>query len=743
MVMVMPPLAGPPEISSPEIPNPEARGATPVFYPSPTETTEWRRRALEQQVATASFPAGSDAAALMYLWLTVAIAAVAVLGISALGADRVPTAVLDSQLDLVDQIARGVNGSSARANETFDRVVAGLRVQPPPDQPAQLLAPLLGDSATWSGGAVVATASRRILLTQGTEIPADLLPWPLPDHATTAVTVADGPALMYEMALDGTRTVVALHPLRMRNLRLNPDAQQGVFVVTRDGQRTLVQGVSALPLDRAAAALSGLAGRSRVSRTIAVKEWPGRRLVVSAAPVGATGVVVVSMIVAETYPGTSVAYAALLGGSLLATGGLAFLLMQAALSRQLRLVSQRVVAEACGVRPPDRRLPWTGEARRIAQAVGARAGETCPRRWSPSALLGLLLAACVSLAWPAAAAAAVAAEPHAVVPSQLASDEESRAEAASATLGNALGAGLTVVQQLAVLRGNSPPSLVDPLLDRSLRAERRLRALYMADRKGTVVASAGRMSLRTPHPLPGLTGVEIDRSVTRLPVVYAYQATGDGFAIVGEFDIGYLIGLLRDVDRHATVVDTDLRTVLASYGYRAFQPLRGATAREAAVAASGGGTVGRSRTPDGKPALVAAATVVAPDPVAHLEWIVVVERSVAALRLPELAGQRLTLVVAFAVVLVTALILLWQIFVFIRPLRRLAASADRMRSGHLDEPIAPQRHDDVGAIAVCLEICRQVRHSGSARFGGAGRLRGPEVDATAVLPPVPASDAGE
>jgi hypothetical protein len=54
-----------------------------------------------------------------------------------------------------------------------------------------------------------------------------------------------------------------------------------------------------------------------------------------------------------------------------------------------------------------------------------------------------------------------------------------------------------------------------------------------------------------------------------------------------------------------------------------------------------------------------------------------------------------------------------------------------MTKGSLDDPISPRRHDEIGAVAACLEICRQVATHGSARLAGAIRLRGDHHDFTA------------
>jgi HAMP domain-containing protein len=224
--------------------------------------------------------------------------------------------------------------------------------------------------------------------------------------------------------------------------------------------------------------------------------------------------------------------------------------------------------------------------------------------------------------------------------------------------------------------------------------------------------------------------------VDRLPVVYAFNQLGDGHAVVGEFDPDRLVGLVRRADGRVRIVDAELRTILDSKGFQVFQPLAGELAREVAVDALPGDTVGRSATTDGEPALIAATGVTAPSTVAHLEWAVVVEQDVAVMRLPESVERRWTLLLAGAVVGITLLTHVWQLYIFVRPLRRLAFFSDRMSDGNLDMPVPPQRHDDIGAIAVCMEICRQVRHTGSVRFGGALRLRGAESDHTTVLPRV-------
>ncbi|MEU0557641.1 HAMP domain-containing protein [Dactylosporangium sp. NPDC006015] len=713
--------------------------APPAADAPPAQLIAWRRRALEQQLPAAAFPAGSSAPSLVYLCVTMIVAAAAVLGFAVYDRSGVPKAVHDSQRELVATVARGMSVGSARAADDLDRVLADVR-KPPLPADADVLAKLIGNRETWTGAALLQTATRQSQAASGTPVPLDQLPTPLPADTTVAVSTTDGPALVRIAALDAQRSVAVLYPLLMRNLRLNPGAQHGVFIVTPDGRPALIQGVSAVGETHLPKLFEGLAGaRGSRSRAIKVTEWPDRQLVVSSAAIGDTGVVVASVVVAPVSRGTSVGYGLLLGLSLLGVSLLAFLLMRAFLPAPIQALLRQAKSDACGAVTPVRQPLRTRETFRIAQALAVFSGGGLRgARWRLSTVQGLAVAALVALAWPAAATATALQAPRPPVPDQLFFDEESRAEAVSGVFGNALDSGLQTVSRISLANARTEPGKFGPILKQGLADEYRFRGMYLVDRNGAVVSSAGRESLRTPQPLPGEAGIRIDRSVSRLPVIYAFRiAKDDGYGVVGEFDIDYLLGVMRRVDGRARVVDSQLRTILDSSGYRAMQPLEGDAARAVAIEAMAGGTVRGQRSAGGQPSLQVATALTSPPSVVHLEWVVVIERNPVSLQLPQVIMNRWTLLMAGAVTGIVALAFVWQYFIFVRPLRRLAVTADRIRTGEFDEPIPPQRHDDVGAIAMCLEICRQVRHTGSARFGGAIRLRGSEDDFTAVHPRFP------
>lgn len=695
----------------------------------------WRRRALDQQLPAAAFPAGTSAPSLVYLWTAMFLAVVAVLGFAVNAHRGVLPAVADSQRDVVTGLASSMRlelrGRAAEIRRVLER--RGTTTD------AELLKQVVGDGTKLTGAAVVETATRRPVATEGAALPIDLLPAVLPIGKTIAVTTADGPMLIYSADLDGNRSVLAAQPITMRNLRLNPDAGHGIHMLTADGVSSLMQGANAVGQAHLPTVFQGLAGSdSRQTREVIVTEWSDRRLLVSSAPVADTGLVVVSLLSAGVSSGTSGRHGALLGLSLLGVALLSFLIMRMSLARPVRKLLEQAKADACGAVTRHRTPLWIREPHRIGRALALTSGGNLPadRRWRPTVLQGLTVAVLIALLWPAAATAVALQVPAPMVPAQLVRDQENRAEAAGNALGRLLDDGLLTVTRIS--RSVNPKDLdtTSRTLERELAAENRLRAIYLVDRDGKVLADAGRDPLRVREPLPGEVGIHLDESVDRLPVVFAYNRMFGGYAVVGEFDPDRLLSLTRRVDGRARVVDAELRTILDSEGYQAFQPLQGELARNVTVEALPGATVSRSATGNGKPALIAASGLTAPTTVAHLEWAVVVEQDVAGLRLPEMVEQRWTLLIAGAMVGLVLLTHLWQLYIFVRPLRRLAFLADKLSGGTLDQPVPPQRHDDVGATAMCLEICRQVRHTGSARFGGALRLRGAGVDRTTVIPRV-------
>jgi hypothetical protein len=701
---------------------------------STDQLVAWRFRALSQQLPTAGFPAGSHAPALVYLWATMLVAVATLLGFTVFDRDDVAPAVRVSQQDVMLKIAHSLTLNLAAADEDFDRTADALRhgASPTPATISELTG-TDGDEAVWAGAAIVAPSTHKAVTAVADPLPLELVP--TLKQGDTPVMTADGPAVIRVSTIGADRMLVGLQPVRMRNLRLNPDAQQGVYVLTRDGKNYLAQGVDAVPAGYRDVLFKGAPRlRSSHSETVRVKEWDDRALVVSAAPAADTGFVVASVVVAGIDSGTSLWHGLALALAVAITAALGYALMRGSLVNPLQQLLRQAKLDASGALTKNRRKLGVREGYRVAQALAVSAESRIHgKRWRPTVMQGLFAAALVALIGPACGIAFALTASAAKMPTQLNRDQESRVEAISNTLGNALDSGVNTVSHLNRTESSATGAKAGKALKNALDGNHRLRGAYLVEADGTVSASAGRPSLRTREALPGQGGVALDRSVQRLPVLYAYQVRSDGRAYVAEFDIDYLLGLMRGANGRAVVADPDLRTILDSDGYRAFHPLIDPTLRQAAVAALTGNTISRSSDVNGHPVLVAGAALATPA-AAHLEWVVVVDRDADSLQLPSMLERRWALLMSAAVIAILVVALIWQYFIFVRPLRRLAVASDRIVGGDFDEPIIPQRHDDVGAIAMCLEICRQVRHTGSARFGGAVRLRGSAANFTAVLP---------
>ncbi|BCJ76456.1 hypothetical protein CS0771_60000 [Catellatospora sp. IY07-71] len=698
------------------------------------DVLKWRRRALDQQLPAVGFPNGAGAPSTVYLLAMVVLALTAVAVFAANSGAGVPQAVLDSQRDSVSKLARSIDAAYRLDVETVERAVDTNRTSAATD-PKHLLEDVL-QAQSWSGAAVLDTATSAVQSTAGLAIPADLLAAPRsPDGTATAIT-DDGPSVLHAEPLDETHTLIAFQPVRMRNLRLNPDADHGVHLLTTSGGHTLVQGVAAVDEQTLTPLFTGLGAIT--ASTSSEHLLPGddrRRLVVAAAPIRSAGLVVASLVSTEVAAGTPLMHGIVLGGSLLVAALTSFALMRLSLLVPLRRLLRRAKADACGEPVKQRQSLRTAEMFRIARALAVSSNASLrARRWRPAAVTGLVASTVVTLAWAGAVATVAYRTRPAEVPAQLVIDEENRAESAAVMLGHVLDTGLSSVSRLVGEVGAKDPAAAERRLERVLADEDRFRSVYLVDAAGRPVAQAGAEPLRQQQPLAGEIGVRLDQAAGRVPVIYAYRVAGDGNGVVAEFDVDGLRGVLRQSGGRARVVDAEMRTVLDSEGYLAFQPLAGTIVQRVATATLPGGTASETGRTTAGHVLVAATGLVNPTTVAHLEWSLVVEQDVAAMWLPQSTTRRWTLLAAGIAAAFAVLTLAWHFFVFVRPLRRLADTADRISGGDFEMPVPPQRHDEIGIIAMCLEICRQVRHTGSARFGGAVRMRGSESDFTSVLP---------
>jgi HAMP domain-containing protein len=724
---------------------------------------EWRRIALDKQLPTSRFPAGVRVPATVCCWGLVLVAVVCAVLFGAAAGERAPKAVVDSQRQLVTGLARvlgnGLEASVDGVRGAADRYSDGQR------DPAKLLDSLNGAGVRWAGTAVLDAKTRQPVTARGEPVPVPLLGSTVRRTTVRPLLNATEARMLVATPLPDGKLLAGVSVLRVRPLRL--DRQQAILLGLADGppetQARPVQGANpsadAPVMATIRRAVRATDDGDSASRTAMSGQTA---LVAVAAPVGDSGLAVASAVRTPLVGAGSRGLGVPPAVGLLLAAGFAFGLLRTALTRPIRRLLALAKARACGDPAPARHGFWLAEARRIEAALDDRhdrhdrRGRPASRRSRPHgipAIFGVLAASVVISIWAAGMVATYGSGTR-NIPSQVVTDTGNQIESVTIALGDVLDTARAELATVAARTGPGTDGLRSNL-DRLADRDSRYRSLYLADAAGRPRLTVGRKPLRQERPVPGDSGVELDNDSGRLPVIYAHTRTPDGRSLVAEFDVGFLGRLLERAGGRVRVVDTKLRTILDTEGYRAFQPMPPGASRAAL-----GRAADQSRTADQSkaasqtaaadptraevltatggrnPMLVASTPLAAPAATAHLKWTVVAERAVSDLRLPPNDLRRAALLAAGAATVLALLALGWQYFVLLRPLRRLAAAADRLARGQTEPVITAQRQDEIGAIAACLEICRQVRVDGERRLGGAVRLRGGDHDFTTVMPPI-------
>ncbi|MDT7789688.1 MAG: hypothetical protein QOF58_8107, partial [Pseudonocardiales bacterium] len=153
--------------------------------------------------------------------------------------------------------------------------------------------------------------------------------------------------------------------------------------------------------------------------------------------------------------------------------------------------------------------------------------------------------------------------------------------------------------------------------------------------------------------------------------------------------------------------DAELRTVAATVGYQAYEPLAAEPLRASVSEALKGVPDPAVWEVDGRTSVVASAALYGSKDFNDLQWAVVVEQPVSQLPLPGNHIRRTAWLAALVSSVVGLVAFGWFLLVLLLPLRRLAASADRLAAGDTTTVIYPQRPDEIGTVARCLELHRQ------------------------------------
>ncbi|ALG09423.1 HAMP domain-containing protein [Kibdelosporangium phytohabitans] len=703
------------------------------------------RAGLEGQLAESGFPAGVGVPSTVLVALLVLLAGFCVLHLRE-PAVTAPEAVVECHRRLVEDLAGSL---AATANQNGTDLRTAVTVSDPARTPDELLTTVNQSQPKWRGMALLDKAAGKPIAARGEPIT-------LPEN-TTGQTIApvqrpDGALRMLVTApLPDGRVLVAVTGAGIPSTPLDADLRQSLVLTSRAGRIVDFRGT--LPGSDDEPAQSLLANASAAADTGQTGSFvgepvpdPGAKdttrpyaLVVAYAPVAGDGVPDLGLsllsVVRTPVVGAGPSQQGIRPALALVIVALAgFGLIRLSLVGPVRRLRADILKVASGKLGHRVRLSHSAETRRIAAAVEycrakLRGKDTPQVRWRPgvSARTAVVLAAVSVFAWSGWVFVTLGLGT-VLVPDSVVSSHRSQVGNAVETIHRTVDDGLADLKSVVGINGEKDPESLAPVV-RELAAQDRFRSVYVVDKTGGVTpTSAGRPPLRAVNALPPEPGVRLQDTAGRIPVLFAHtQLPGGEHTVVAEFDVDHLVTLLRRAPGRVRLVNAELRTLAATDGFVAFEKLTGENARRGAADAFAGQPAARV---DGDG--VDRAVVVA-RPVDELPWVVVSEKPVRELSLPGNDVRRGALLVALIGGLFGILLFGWHHLVLIRPLRRVAA-AGKFAEGENTDVIFPQRQDEIGTIACCLEICRQALTDGASRLGSVRRPRGAATEETTRMP---------
>lgn len=440
-------------------------------------------------------------------------------------------------------------------------------------------------------------------------------------------------------------------------------------------------------------------------------------------------------------------YGLVAAGALVALGLLAAAVLWAAVQRPLlRLfLESRRLARGDLTRPVA--VPRWGEAARIGAALERLRAQLdgpgeAPGAASGKARLGvrvpLAVTAVLLLLWCVPVGLLLNRTDGSVsVPATMVNDQRDRTDLVADRVRRALNEAQADLVSTSRLIDADNPGTTGELLTDALREHTRYRALYVVDDAGEVVARAG----GDPHDwsdAKDLPLVRVSGKGERKPVIQAGAPVPGhrGTTLVGEVRVEFLNSLLKRPGLgEVRVVNADADTLAASDGFLAFEDLPNDALPDLVRAGNvpvGAGPVGNGLLiRDGGSVTVAAAAPFSGGGVASdLGWTVVSWQNAKAFQIAAYEREDRSVLAGLLGLAAIVVCLGWVYLVVGRPLRALAAGAEKLADGDLKTVHFPRYQDEVGAVVRSLELIRQqlqarrqnqARRSTEPRLGAGGR----------------------
>ncbi|MFI1468309.1 HAMP domain-containing protein [Streptomyces wuyuanensis] len=300
------------------------------------------------------------------------------------------------------------------------------------------------------------------------------------------------------------------------------------------------------------------------------------------------------------------------------------------------------------------------------------------------------------------------------VPAAMVNDQRDRTDLIADRVRRALNeAQADLVSTSRLIDADNPGATADRLTD-ALRKHTRYQALYVVGEGGKVVARAG------GDPRPWSDGedlplVRVSGEGEKKPAVQvgAPVPKHKGTTLVGEMRVEFLNSLLKRPGLgEVRVVDADAQTLAASDGFLAFEELPNDALPDLVRAAAvqvGAGPVenGLLIREGGRVTVAAAAPFSGGGVAADIGWSVVSWQKADRFQITAYEREDRSVLAGMLGLAAIIVCLGWVHLVVARPLRALAASAEKLADGDLKTVLYPRYQDEVGAVVRSLELLRQ------------------------------------
>ncbi|WP_030233832.1 HAMP domain-containing protein [Streptomyces sp. NRRL S-455] len=301
------------------------------------------------------------------------------------------------------------------------------------------------------------------------------------------------------------------------------------------------------------------------------------------------------------------------------------------------------------------------------------------------------------------------------IPASMVNDQRDRTDLVADRVRRALNEAQADLVSTSRLIAPDDADATAKVLETALREHTRYQTLYVLSEDGEVVARAGEEPNSDWSDDEDLPLVRVSGKGDKKPVVQVGAPVPDskGETVVGEVRIEFLNSLLKRPGLgEVRVVNSEAETIAAGDGFLAFEELpRDALAdlvRAGSVHVGAGPVENGLLIREGRGVTVAAAAPFSGGGVAaDIGWTVVSWQNAKDFQITPYQREDRSVLAGLLGLALIVVCLGWVFLVVARPMRALAASAEKLADGDLKSVLYPRYQDEVGAVVRSLELLRQ------------------------------------